>query len=115
MEIIGKIIRINPPIVGEGQNGTWKKEEFVIETVGEYPKKVLLINWNDSVKLSDYKVGSLIEASVDIQSREYNNRWYTDIKVWKIQNPISIVSKASNDGTVIQSESSEVPETDLPF
>jgi len=41
MELKGKIIKILAPQSGEGRNGTWKKQEYVIELPGQYPKQVL--------------------------------------------------------------------------
>ena len=47
MEIEGKLIKKLEPISGEGRNGTWKKQNFVIETFDNYPKKVCFTVWGD--------------------------------------------------------------------
>lgn len=31
------------------------------------------------------QIGNLLQIDFDIESREYNNKWYTDIKAWKIE------------------------------
>ena len=84
MEITGKLIEILEAVSGEGKNGPWKKQEFIIETPGEYHRKVCIASWNDKVDLSNYKIGDEISAQVNIESREFNQRWYTDIKIWKL-------------------------------
>lgn len=69
---------------GQGKNGTWKKQEFIIETPGQYPKKVCLSLWGEKVDENRLAVGEKITASINIESREYNGRWYTDVRAWKI-------------------------------
>ena len=49
MELEGKVIQINPLQSGEGRNGTWKKQEFIIETTSQYPKKVCVTVWGDKI------------------------------------------------------------------
>ena len=69
---------------GQGKNGTWKKQEFILETQGQYPKKVCLSLWGEKVDETRLSVGEKITASINIESREYNGRWYTDVRAWKI-------------------------------
>lgn len=83
MEIIGKILQIHPSQSGEGKNGTWKKQSFVIETLDEYPKTVCLTTWSNRVELDSMVIGEKIKVQFDVESREYNGRWYTDLKAWK--------------------------------
>jgi len=35
MEIQGKIIQVLPEQTGQGKNGPWKKNRFVVETQGQ--------------------------------------------------------------------------------
>jgi hypothetical protein len=84
MEITGKIIKILPLQVGEGKNGTWKKQEFVIETSAQIARKVCFSLWGDKIDQFNLHEGEETEVSFDLESREYNNRWYTEAKAWKI-------------------------------
>jgi hypothetical protein len=84
MEIKGKVIQIMPLQTGEGKNGTWKKQDFVIETDAQYPKKVCISAWGDKVNTSLVQMNNEINVSFDVESREYNGKWYTDIKAWRI-------------------------------
>jgi hypothetical protein len=85
MEIKGKLQIILPLTEGQGKNGPWKKQEFVIETMDNYPKKICMNVWGDKVDdLKRYKLGDIITCSLDISSREYNGKWYTDIRAWRI-------------------------------
>jgi hypothetical protein len=85
MEIKGKVIQIMPLQTGEGKNGTWKKQDFVIETDAQYPKKVCLSAWGDKVNTSLIQMGNDVNVSFDVESREYNTKWYTDLRAWKIE------------------------------
>lgn len=87
LELTGKLIKLLPEVSGQGKNGTWTKREFVIETTGEqYPKKVCISAWGDKADaLRNVKPGDEIKVSFNIESREYNERWYTDIRAWRIE------------------------------
>lgn len=73
------------PVSGEGKNGSWKKQEFIFETAGEYPKKVCIANWNDKVAADELTLGAELTVSINIESREFNDRWYTDVKMWRVE------------------------------
>lgn len=85
MEIEGKIIQINPLQSGEGKNGTWKKQEFIIETKSQYPKKVCIVAWGDKIDQFNLQQNVDVKVSIDIESREFNGRWYTDVRAWKVE------------------------------
>jgi hypothetical protein len=85
MEITGKLIKILPLQSGQGRNGEWRKQEFVIQTDGPYPKSICFTMWGniiDSVSLVD---NSILKVSFDVESREFNERWYTDLKAWRVE------------------------------
>ena len=84
MEINGKIIEILPEKSGHSANGEWRKQEYVLETESTYPKKICFMAWGDKIGEFDLRQGDRVEVSVDLESREYNGRWYTDVKAWKV-------------------------------
>ena len=86
LELVGKLIQTLPEQSGEGKNGIWRKKEFVIETGDQYPKKVCMVVWGDRINMLDtIKPGDTLKVGFDLESREYQSRWYTDIKAWKIE------------------------------
>lgn len=88
LEIEGKIIKLLPEQTGEGRNGPWKKQDFVVETFGEYPKKVCFSTWGEKAEqIKQFSIGQTVKVSFRAESREYNERWYTDLRAWKIENP----------------------------
>ena len=85
MQLTAKLIQILPIQTGTGKNGEWKKQDIIVETDGQYPKKICISIWGDKISESQLQIGNLLKIDFDIESREYNSRWYTDIKAWKIE------------------------------
>ena len=84
MELTGKIIHLLEEKSGESAKGPWRKQEYIIETNGQYPKKVCFMAWSDKIDEFAIKEGDTVTVSIDLESREYNGRWYTDVKAWKV-------------------------------
>ena len=85
MEITAKLAQILPVQTGTGKNGTnWKKQDVVVETDGQYPKKICISIWGDKINENSLKVGKALTFSIDVESREFNGKWYTDVKAWKV-------------------------------
>ena len=87
LEITGKVIDILDEQSGTGRNGEWRKQEFILEIPGRYPKQVCVVQWGDNIDEFGVTVGETLTAHIDLQSREYNGRWYTDVKAWKVARP----------------------------
>lgn len=85
MDISGKIIAVLPQQSGQGKNGTWRSLDFVIETGEQYPKKVCINLFNDRIDKFPVAVNDEVTASFDIESREYNGRWFTTIRAWNVK------------------------------
>lgn len=116
MELTGTLVEVLPLQTGQGKNGTWKKQNIVVETEGQYPKKVCISIWGDKIDDSQLRTGNKLTISFDIESREYNGRWYTDVKAWKVA--------TANGGTSAPKEQAPMEtfsappingEDDLPF
>lgn len=84
MDISGKILQMLPLQTGQGKNGQWKKQDFILETGDTYPKKVCIAVWGDKIDMRGVVPGAQVTVSFDVESREFNGRWYTDIRAWKI-------------------------------
>lgn len=86
MEVKGKIIAVLPEISGTSKAGNpWKKKEYVLETLENYPKKVHFDFFGERADQYPLSVGDVITLSFDIESREYQGRWYTSIRGWKAE------------------------------
>jgi hypothetical protein len=84
MELSGKIIKVLPLQSGTGKNGVWKKQEYIIESNGQIPRKVCFSLWGDKIDQFKLQEGLDAEVMFDIESREFNGRWYTEVKAWKV-------------------------------
>ena len=85
MQLTAKLAQLFPIQTGTGKNGEWKKQDIIVETDGQYPKKVCISIWGDKINEGQLQIGNLLKIDFEIESRDYNGRWYTDIKAWKIE------------------------------
>ncbi len=87
MDIVGKIIQVLPEQSGTSKTGNpWKVQSYVLETQEQYPRKVCFeIFGEDRIKNNPCKVDDVVTVSFDIESREFNGRWYTSIRAWRVQ------------------------------
>lgn len=125
LEISGKLIKILPEQTGSGKNGTWVKQEFVIETAEQYPKKICCAAWGDkAAQVKTLALGDLLKVSFNVESREYNERWYTELRAWKIDGQGAGSADTANTETPkteknfpgdITTFSSDESGDDLPF
>ncbi|MGL5731764.1 MAG: DUF3127 domain-containing protein [Bacteroidales bacterium] len=126
MELRGRIFAILPMQTGQGRNGEWKKQDYVLETLDQYPKKVCFNMWGDKIDQYPVNVGEEVVVSFDVESREYNGRWYTDVRAWKIdkasqQEPVQyyapeqVPAAAPSGSSTPFPSTSDMPADDLPF
>ena len=123
MQISAKLIQILPLQSGNGKNGEWKKQDIIVETQEQYPKKICVSVWGDKIPSQPLIVGINLLIDNDIESREYNGRWYTDVKAWKIQvsgEEKSLEIIQNNVGSNFEKDSSSIgifddEDDDLPF
>lgn len=120
--IEGKLVQILPLQEGNSTRGSWKKQDFILETTEQYPKKVCISCWGEKAdELQKFQPNEALSVSINVESREYNSKWYTDIKAWKLEKagsgaPVAAQTSApqANDDIVGMSFSSD-EEGDLPF
>lgn len=86
LTVKGKLVKILNPESGVARAGnSWKKQEFVVETNDQFSRKICFTLFNDKVTLlKGLAVGDDLEVSFDIDSREFNNKWFHNINAWKI-------------------------------
>jgi hypothetical protein len=87
MDITGQLIKILPETTGQGAKGPWIKQEFVIETKEQYPKRACFSVWGDKVDiLRKFSMSDMVKVSFNIESREHQTtgRWYTELRAWRI-------------------------------
>lgn len=84
MEIKGKVVQVLPIQEGVSKsNNPWKKATVIVEHGEQYPKKVALENMRDADGFASLSVGTEGVFHIEVESREYNGRWYTSVNCWK--------------------------------
>lgn len=89
MELKGKILQILPLQTGisEKNNTEWRRQDIIVEPEGsgQYPRKVCVSLWGDNIPAQPFQEGEVLKMYIDIDSREFNGKWYTSIKAWKVE------------------------------
>lgn len=128
MEFTGRIIKALEPRSGVAKStgNPWKMQDFVIEeTVGQYPRRMAFNVFGED-KLAKFNIqeGQELTVSFDINAREYNGRWYNDVRVWQVQAaaqaapvaaPISSPFAPAAPATSTASAAPADDASDLPF
>ncbi len=113
MNLTAKLTQLLPLQTGAGKNGPWKKQDIILETEGQFPKLICVSIWGDKIDNSQLQIGNNLKIDFVLESREYNGRWYTDVKAWKIEmagSDISkIISEADQTDFFLAQEDIELP------
>ncbi len=129
MEVKGKIIVKLPQVSGTSKSGNaWSKQEYVLETQETYPKKIFFSFFGERANQYPLEVGQTVNLSFDVDSHEYNGRWFTNINGWKAEvvnetapvqaGPVPSVDNASFAPDAVfnpQPEAGASSTDDLPF
>lgn len=121
MEIKGTIIQVLPIKTGDGKNGTWKSQDYIIETEGKYPKKVCVNVWGNNIDKFALCVNDKVTAHIEIESREYKDSWFTTVRAWKVekeaaQTPVKVeIEHVQQPAQEVPQSISEESGNGLPF
>ena len=123
LELEGRIVRKLNVQNGSSARGPWSKQEFIFEyQEGNFPTQVCMNVWGeDKVRdLARHNDGDKVKVSFNLSSREYNGRWYTDVRAWRIESAAPAGSAPSQDPGPMPPPPMEEPagtldEDDLPF
>lgn len=85
MDFEGKVLQILPPTKGTSARGEWQRQEVIFEMTQEFSRKVAVTFFNKPTDVEKLRVGESYIVSVNVESREYNGRWYTDASAWRIE------------------------------
>ena len=115
MQITAKLSQLLPLQTGTGKNGPWKKQDIIVETEATYPKKICISIWGDKIDTGQLQPGNILKIDFDVESREFNGRWYTDVKAWKIEVAGGSAPAVSDEGAAKAGMGAFKEEDDLPF
>lgn len=118
MEISGKIIYVAPLEQGTSQKGTqWQIQRYVLETQEQYPRKVAFEVFGEQRIIDNpCTIDDVVTIHFDLESREYNGKWYTNVRAWKVtrqngQNEAQTQSSAPSvqEAAPVQSAPAQAP------
>lgn len=83
MEQTGTITAVLPIQTGESTKGQWSKQTAVLTYGTEHPKQMAFDMFGDKIK--PLKIGDTVTIKFDVESREYNGKWYTNVSAWAVE------------------------------
>lgn len=90
MEFEGTVFKILPVLKGTSARGEWQRQDVVFDVPeGTFSHKICVTFFNKPDDVARLKVGAEYKVSVNVESREYKERWYTDIRAWRLQEKVS--------------------------
>ena len=120
MEIKGRVVA-NLGV----QNGTskagkdWAKATVVVEYGDQYPKKIALDNMKNADSFGALAIGTEGTFHIEVESREFNGRWYTSANCWKWETTQQAPAQPAPQQPVYQQaqpQTAPAPQADdLPF
>ena len=86
MEFVGKVLEILPAVSGQSARGTWERQTVVFEQANkQFGKEIAVTFMNKAQDVASLRVGESYTVSFDIESRKYMDKWYTDVRAWRVQ------------------------------
>ena len=118
MEFKGRIYKVMPITEGVNRAGDkWQKQEFLFEyfehDTDRYTDKVALSIMNERIKECDLHEGEEVTIGFGHTVREYQGRYYNDIRCYKIEK--AILEEMQITGTNTAQEATQEKKDNLPF
>lgn len=124
MEVIGKLRQILPEQRGESARGPWVRGGFVIDLDSPFPRSIAFSTWGEDMlaNLKSIRLGDTIQVTFEIDSREYNGRWYTDCRCRNIGAFVSNIngnssaqySQSAQNASTAPASSYQRPNNEIP-
>ena len=86
MDFEGKVLEILPPVTGQSARGTWERQTVVFEQDNkQFGKEIAVTFMNKAQDVASLRVGESYTVSFDIDCRQWQDRWFNDIRAWKVE------------------------------
>ena len=107
MQIKAKINQILPMQTGTSAKGEWRKQNIIVDTLTDISRKICITIWGDKIDETQLQIGNELQIDFELESREYNGKWYTDALARNIV--------LTNTGLTPPIVEDTKPDDDLPF
>lgn len=88
MQITGQLKKVLNPETGTTKSGKeWKRQAFLLEYQdGNFTKQVSIQAKSEAVinLISSLRIGDTVTCDINVESREWNDKFYTDVTAWRI-------------------------------
>lgn len=117
MEVQGKLIHKLEPTKGTSSKGEWTKQDIVIETNDKFPKNICISFMKDVDKIQAVEIGSTLTVHINIESREYNGKYYTNVNGWKFESKSQPETQSHKSANFVEPDLTPSNDSvdDLPF
>lgn len=96
MEFEGVVFKKLPVTSGVSARGEWQRQDVIFEMPQEFNRKICVTFFNKPTDADSLVEGKTYNVSVNVESREYNGKWYTDVRAWRVQ-PKQTEATAADD------------------
>lgn len=110
LKLNGKITKVFPSITGNGKNGEWTKNTFLVKDNAKYPQEAKFELFNKLDTMDFVKVGNEVEVSFNLKTNEWQGKYYTSLQAWSVR-----INNQSQTQTNVNEPVKDLPEDDLPF
>lgn len=86
MDTTGKVKKVDIEASGENANGPWVRRGVAVQPVNS--EKVLFFEFSGqdwSNRLGELKEGQMVTVRWDVESREFEGKWYTKLRGYGLQ------------------------------
>lgn len=81
---------------GKSQWGNWKRQDVMVEQNDGFKRPLCLCIWDNKLLQHTLKVGQQVSFEVFLESKNYNQKWYTQIVIKQIITIIEPVQPSSD-------------------
>lgn len=86
LKLTGKIVKILPPKTGVSAKGTWISQDYLLDVQDKFSRKVLFnVFGQEKIDKFAISLGEIVEVSFNIETKEFNNKYYTSVSAWFVK------------------------------
>lgn len=83
MEFIGNLKQLVGERSGDGQNGPWRINQYLLETVDMYPKR-MVVEVRKDIEKWDSLIGKNVIVYFSVDAHEWNGKWYNQLNGFSV-------------------------------
>lgn len=86
LKLTGKIVKILPPKTVVSSKGTWISQDYLLDVQDKFSREVLFnVFGQEKIDKFAISLGEIVEVSFNIETKEFNNKYYTSVSAWFVK------------------------------